>query len=229
MVGVWEHMDSWLRAQMCPVLKLNTNAQRMSLLTSIALTVVHLCTELSQLSAQSLKNHRISSESVSSDAWSMRHSRSQRAPKIKQSAQGPWLPPSPVENILPPASWELANAVYANSAGPMPTKNRHGNLRGNAKNAHSKRPAHSSPTLSEFTSDPGLWPDTRLSLHLHHSSNSEPLPSLLNIPIAMGIFCPFCSSEYMCIYIDIYTYMHIYMYIYIFVHIFLYVCMYIYV
>jgi len=85
---------------------------------------------------QSPKTSCRSSESVSSDAWSKRHSRSLRASKIKHSARG--LPPSSGE-MQPPA---LASAIYTNSARPMPTKNRHGNPRGNAKNADSIKGAH---------------------------------------------------------------------------------------
>jgi len=115
---------------------------------------------------------RRSSEIVNGDALSS----SQRAPKIKHRARG--LPPSQVE-IPPPASWGLAaSAVYTNSARPKPTKNRQGNPRANAKNAHdtTEGPAHTSPTSSEFTIDSGLWTD--ISLHLYRSSSSEPLPHI---------------------------------------------------
>jgi len=51
---VWEHTDSWLKAQIDAIIEPNTNAQRMSLLSSVALTFARLITQLLQLPAQSL-------------------------------------------------------------------------------------------------------------------------------------------------------------------------------
>jgi len=40
-VGVWVHRDSWLRAQMFPILKPNTNAQKLYFLSHLLRSLVH--------------------------------------------------------------------------------------------------------------------------------------------------------------------------------------------
>jgi len=52
-VGVWVHRDNWLKAQMCPVLEPNTNAQRISLLSHLLRSAWHPLAKLLELPAQS--------------------------------------------------------------------------------------------------------------------------------------------------------------------------------
>jgi len=42
--GLWVHRDSWLRAQMCPILETSTNAQFFCIFICIAFTYVHMFT-----------------------------------------------------------------------------------------------------------------------------------------------------------------------------------------
>ena len=51
-VGVWEHTDSWLGTQMCPVLEPNTNVQRIAV-TIFALSLVPLGAKYLEVLAQS--------------------------------------------------------------------------------------------------------------------------------------------------------------------------------
>ena len=114
------------------------------------------------LIVESVDNQQVLKTSISSDVLSKRHA---AAPKIKHRARG--LPPSP-SKMLPPASWALATSalmIYTNSARPMPTKNRLGNPRGNAKNAYNIKGARTSPTSSELTSDSSVWTQAETSLH----------------------------------------------------------------
>jgi len=51
---LWVHTDSWLRAQMCPILEPNKRSKNFFSVTSIALSCAHICTRLLQPLLQSL-------------------------------------------------------------------------------------------------------------------------------------------------------------------------------